>query len=99
VWVTREDDLWFGGENTDRNDVIPEKASYEPGDTARIQVRMPFRHATALVAVERGGVMQTRVVELNGKNQTVDLKVGDTWGPHVYVSVLVLRGRLRDVPW
>lgn len=99
VWVTREDDLWFGGENTDRIDVIPEKASYEPGDTARFQVRMPFRHATALVAVERGGVMQTRVVELNGKNPTVDLKVGDTWGPNVYVSVLALRGRLRDVPW
>ena len=99
VWATRGDDLWFGGENTDRIDVIPEKTSYEPGETARFQVRMPFRHATALVAVERGGVMETHVVELNGKNPTVDLKVGDTWGPNVYVSVLALRGRLREVPW
>ncbi|AGK50487.1 alpha-2-macroglobulin family protein [Burkholderia thailandensis MSMB121] len=99
VWVTREDELWFGGENTDRIDVIPEKTSYEPGETARFQVRMPFRYATALVAVERDGVIETHVVELNGKNPTVDLKVGDTWGPNVYVSVLALRGRLREVPW
>src|SRR6202034_1461429 len=47
VWVTREDELWFGGENTDRIDVLPEKTAYEPGDTARFQVRMPFRFATA----------------------------------------------------
>ncbi|AYZ62311.1 alpha-2-macroglobulin [Burkholderia multivorans] len=99
VWVTREDELWFGGDNTDRIDVIPEKTSYEPGETARFQVRMPFRYATALVAVERGGVMETHIVELNGKNPTVDLKVGDTWGPNVYVSVLALRGRIREVPW
>lgn len=99
VWVTREDELWFGGENTDRIDVIPEKTSYEPGETARFQVRMPFRYATALVAVERGGVMETHIVELNGKNPTVDLKVGESWGPNVYVSVLALRGRIREVPW
>ncbi|WP_323120401.1 alpha-2-macroglobulin family protein [Burkholderia alba] len=99
VWVTREDELWFGGDNTDRIDVIPEKTAYEPGDTARFQVRMPFRYATALVAVERGGVMETQVVKLNGKNPTIDLKVGESWGPNVYVSVLALRGRLREVPW
>ncbi|QSN60213.1 Ig-like domain-containing alpha-2-macroglobulin family protein [Caballeronia sp. M1242] len=99
VWVTREDELWFGGENTDRIDVLPEKTSYEPGETARFQVRMPFRSATALVAVEREGIVETHVAELNGKDPTIDLKVQDAWGPNVYVSVLALRGRLRDVPW
>ncbi|SAK86975.1 alpha-2-macroglobulin family protein [Caballeronia ptereochthonis] len=99
VWVTREDELWFGGENTDRIDVLPEKTSYEPGETARFQVRMPFRSATALVAVEREGIVETRVVELNGKDPTVELKVEDAWGPNVYVSVLALRGRIREVPW
>jgi len=99
VWVTRQDELWFGGENTDRIDVLPEKTSYEPGETARFQVRMPFRSATALVAVEREGIVETRVVELNGKDPTVELKVEETWGPNVYVSVLALRGRIREVPW
>ncbi|WP_175772257.1 MG2 domain-containing protein [Paraburkholderia phenazinium] len=99
VWVTREDELWFGGENTDRIDVLPEKPSYEPGETARFQVRMPFRFATALVAVEREGILETHVVQLDGKDPTVELKVNEAWGPNVYVSVLALRGRIHEVPW
>lgn len=99
VWVTRADELWFGGDNTDRIDVLPEKTSYEPGETARFQVRMPFRFATALVAVEREGIIDTRVVQLNGTDPTIELKVNEAWGPNVYVSVLALRGRIRDVPW
>ncbi|WP_406953022.1 alpha-2-macroglobulin family protein [Paraburkholderia guartelaensis] len=99
VWVTREDELWFGSENTDRIDVLPEKTSYEPGETARFQVRMPFRFATALVAVEREGIIETHVVQLDGRDPTVELKVSETWGPNVYVSVLALRGRIHEVPW
>ena len=99
VWVTREDELWFGGENTDRIDVLPEKTSYEPGETARFQVRMPFRFATALVAVEREGIIETHVVQLDGRDPTIQLKVSDQWGPNVYVSVLALRGRIHEVPW
>jgi uncharacterized protein YfaS (alpha-2-macroglobulin family) len=99
VWVTRQGELWFGGENHDRMDVLPEKRSYQPGETAAFQVRMPFRRATALVAVEREGVMHTEVVQLDGRDPTVRLKVQPDWGPNVYVSVLALRGRLYDVPW
>ena len=99
VWVTRQGELWFGGENTDRIDVLPEKKNYEPGEDAKFQVRMPFRFATALVSVEREGVIETQVVELNGQDPTVSVKVRPEWGPNVYVSVLALRGRLREVPW
>ncbi|MEG2631520.1 MAG: alpha-2-macroglobulin family protein, partial [Comamonas sp.] len=99
VWVTGKGEIWFGGEDHDRMDVLSERKSYEPGETARFQVRMPFRSATALVAVEREGVISTQVVELNGQNPTVELKIEESWGPNVYVSVLALRGRLREVPW
>ncbi|MBI2770044.1 MAG: alpha-2-macroglobulin [Burkholderiales bacterium] len=99
VWVTRQGELWFGGEDHDRIDVLPEKKSYQPGDTAKFQVRMPFRFATALVSVEREGIVQSQVVQLNGEDPTVSLQVKEGWGPNVYVSVLALRGRLREVPW
>ncbi|WP_050813914.1 MG2 domain-containing protein [Acidovorax sp. NO-1] len=99
VWVTRQGELWFGGEDHDRIDLLAEKKSYQPGETARFQVRMPFRFATALVAVEREGIIDTQVVQLNGQDPTVSLKVQPDWGPNVYVSVLALRGRLREVPW
>ena len=99
MYVTKQGELWFGGENTDRIDLLPEKKSYQPGETAKFQVRMPFRFATALVAVEREGIVQTEVVQLNGQDPTISLKIQEGWGPNVYVSVLVLRGRLREVPW
>lgn len=99
VYVTKQGELWFGGENHDRMDVLPEKKSYQPGETARFQVRMPFRFATALVAVEREGIVETQVVQLNGQDPTIQLKIKEGWGPNVYVSVLALRGRLREVPW
>ncbi len=99
VWVTRQGELWFGGEDHDRMDVLPEKKAYNPGETAKLQVRMPFRFATALVAVEREGIVDTQVVQLNGQDPTIHLQVKDGWGPNVYVSVLALRGRLREVPW
>ncbi|RIX77389.1 alpha-2-macroglobulin family protein [Acidovorax cavernicola] len=99
VYVTKQGELWFGGEDNDRIDVLPEKKSYQPGEVAKFQVRSPFRFATALVAVEREGVIETHVVQLDGKDPTVSLQVKPEWGPNAYISVLALRGRLREVPW
>ncbi len=99
VYVTKQGELWFGGEDNDRIDVLPEKKSYQPGEVAKFQVRSPFRFATALVAVEREGIIETHVVQLDGKDPTVTLQVKPEWGPNAYVSVLALRGRLREVPW
>ncbi|HEY3635459.1 MAG TPA: MG2 domain-containing protein [Caldimonas sp.] len=99
VWITKQGELWFAQDNDDRIDVLPEKKRYEPGETARLQVRMPFREASALVAVEREGVITTEVVTLRGDDPTVEVKIEPTWGPNVYVSVLALRGRIRETPW
>lgn len=99
VWVTGAGELWFGGENDDRIDIIPARKTWKPGETASFQVRMPFRHATALLAIEREGVLAARVLQLSGNDPTFDLKIEPQWDPNVYVSVLVLRGRLHEVPW
>ncbi|AYN21165.1 alpha-2-macroglobulin family protein [Alcaligenes aquatilis] len=99
VWVSGSGDMWFGGQNDDRIDVIPAKKTWAPGETAEFQVRMPFREATALVSVEREGVLQAQVVQLEGDSPNVSVEIKPEWGPNVYVSVLVLRGRLREVPW
>ncbi|MFT3857654.1 MAG: MG2 domain-containing protein [Aquabacterium sp.] len=99
VWVTRQGELWFGGDNQDRMDVIPERRNYEAGETAKLQVRSPFRHATALVAIERNGILETFTVDIDGKDPTIAVPVKAEWAPNVYVSVLAVRGRIREVPW
>ena len=99
VYVTRQGELWFAQDNDDRIDVLPERKRYEPGETARLQVRMPFREASALISVEREGILETRVVTLRGDDPTIELPIQRSWGPNVYVSVLALRGRIRETPW
>src|SRR3546814_16309553 len=75
VWLAGDDDWWFGGDNGDRMDVIPEKQEYKAGETARFQVRMPFRSAHALVTVEREGVLASYVTEISGKDPVIEVKM------------------------
>jgi len=94
IWVAGQDDWWFGGSTGDRMDLLPEKREYEAGETARFQVRMPFRKATALVTVEREGVMKSFVTTLDGRTPTIDVPIDGGYAPNVFVSVLAVRGRV-----
>lgn len=94
VWLAGEDEWWFGGDNGDRMDVIPEAKSYRSGETAKLQVRMPFRAATALVTVEREGVLSSFVTELSGKDPVISVPMPASYAPDVYVSVMAVRGRV-----
>ena len=55
---------------------------------------MPFREATALVTVEREGVLRGFVTTLSGKQPLVKLPIDAADAPNVYVSVLAVRGRI-----
>ncbi|MDZ7857330.1 alpha-2-macroglobulin family protein [Sphaerotilus sp.] len=106
VWVSLGGELWFEQDNDDRIDLLPEQRDLKPGDTARLQVRMPFREATVLVTVEREGVLDAKVVTLRGSDPVIEVPIpkastagASSWAPNVYVSALVLRGRIRHVPW
>ncbi len=94
VWLVGDDDWWFGGDNGDRMDVIPEKLEYKAGETAKFQVRMPFRDATALVTVEREGVLSSFVVGLAGKDPVIEVPMPGDYAPDVFVSVMAVRGRV-----
>ena len=98
-WVSGGGDLWFTAGNQDRIDVIPEKRSYAPGETARLQVRTPFREATALVSVEAGGIIDSFVMPLSRFSPVIELPVKGAWGPNVFVSVLLVRGRVQPLKW
>ena len=94
VWLAGKDAWWFGGDNGDRMDVIPEQTEYRAGENARFQVRMPFREATALVTVEREGVLSSFVTTLSGTDPVVTVPMPGTYAPNVFVSVLAVRGRV-----
>ena len=97
AWVAGKDEWWFDQKDGDRMDVLPERKRYEPGEAARLQVRMPFREATALVTVEREGVLDGFVTRLDGQAPVVEVPVKGEHAPNVYVSVLAVRGRVDDI--
>ncbi len=100
VWLAGDDAWWFGGDNGDRMDLIPEKLEYGANETARFQVRMPFREATALVTIEREGVIGSYVTQLSGTDPVIEVPMNGSYAPDVYVSVMAVRGRVTGwMPW
>ena len=97
VRVAGEEDSWFQAEDHDRIDILPDKKHYQAGETARLEIRMPFREATALVSVEREGVGEVLVRRVTGKNPVIEVPVLSRYAPNVFVSVLVVRGRVGEV--
>jgi uncharacterized protein YfaS (alpha-2-macroglobulin family) len=95
VFIPGAERQWFEGNDEDRIDLLPEHPQYQPGDSARLQVRMPFAEATALVAVEREGIIAASVIHLSGHNPVITLPVRD-YAPNVFVSVLAIRGRVGE---
>jgi hypothetical protein len=96
VWIAGKDEWWFEVGDHDRIDLLPEKKRYEPGEKAIFQVRMPFRSAVALITVEREGVMEAWVKKISGKKPVIEVPIKGSYAPNVFVSALVVRGRL---PW
>ncbi|HEV8717156.1 MAG TPA: MG2 domain-containing protein [Candidatus Binatia bacterium] len=98
VWIAGSQQWWFKAHDSDRIDLLPEKRRYEPGETVRLQVRMPFREATALVTVERnGGILEAAVVPLSGTEPVIEVPAKDYYAPNVFISALVVRGRVSEI--
>nr|WP_080634509.1 MG2 domain-containing protein [Leptospira weilii] len=94
VWITGKEDVWFAASDHDRMDLLPEKKTYQTGEKARFQVRMPFREATALVTVEREGILNSFIKTLSGKEPVIEIPIESSFAPNVFVSVLAVRGRV-----
>ena len=106
AWVSRGEAAWFEQDADDRIDLLPESREVEPGRSVRLQLRTPFARATALVTVEREGVIDARLVTVTAADPHITVKVpaeGDEhtagWSPNIVVSALLLRGRVREAPW
>lgn len=89
-------DSWWMPSDSDRIDLIPEKNRYEPNDTAKFVVRSPFAQATVLVTTEREGVLDSFVTEIKRDRPIIEVPLKGNYAPNIFVSVLVLRGRVGE---
>lgn len=79
-----------------RIDLIPERATYKPGETARLIVKSPWESATALLTVEREGIRSHRQFTLDSTQQTVSVPIGAEDIPNIYVSIVLVKGRTQQ---
>ena len=76
-----------------RIELVPERQTYKPGDTARIMIQSPWEQATALVTTEREGIRSHRQFALTSTQQSISIPITEADIPNVFVSVLLVKGR------
>ncbi len=95
VWVTGKDYVSWRRENNDRINLIADKVTYTPGETAEILIPSPYQGLHyALVTVERGGVLKHEVIQMTSNSQLYRLPLTADYVPNVYVSVVLFKGEL-----
>lgn len=83
----------WGRSDDDKVALTPSSTSYAPGETAKIMVQSPFEVATALISVEREGIISSRVEQVTGSTPQIDIPITEAHLPNIYVSVMLLNGR------
>lgn len=71
-------------------EVTPEKAVYQPGETARLLVQTPV-DARLLVTVERGKLLRHFFRDITVKEPVIEVPLEEGDGPAVYVSVFLVQ--------
>lgn len=84
AWERQEDDVI---------QLVSDKKTYRPGDTATVLIKSPYEKSRALVTLEREHVLERFVVELEGTAPTVQIPLTSRHLPNVYFSVMLLQGR------
>ncbi len=80
-------------DNNDRLVLVTDRKSYKPGDTAEILIPSPFQgSATALITLERGRILEHKVVTLTDNSTVYKLPITADYAPDVFFSVVIVKG-------
>ncbi|WP_129630087.1 Ig-like domain-containing protein [Candidatus Oscillochloris fontis] len=89
VWVAGGDAFW-GINDNNRVDLIADRTSYKPGDTAKILVTAPYKGSTALLTIEQAQVISHRIITLSGTSELIEVPISAEYAPNVYVSLVLI---------
>ncbi len=77
----------------DRLTLTTNKKTYKPNETALLLVQSPYESATALLTIEREGILEHKVFELKGTAPAIEIPIKEDYLPNIYVSVMLIKGR------
>ncbi|MHB2019324.1 MAG: Ig-like domain-containing protein, partial [Candidatus Xenobia bacterium] len=77
--------------------LIPDRKTYEPGQTAEVLVNAPFAPAEGLMTLRRAGLVRTQHLHLDKPFTTLKVPIEEAWMPDVTVQV-DLNGQVDGKP-
>ena len=93
IWVASSGQISWRQTNDRAFNLIADKDTYAPGDSAEILIAQPFTEKVyALITYERGHIYKQEVVQLEGNSTIYKLPISDEMAPIAYVSVTVISG-------
>ncbi|MGH2538325.1 MAG: Ig-like domain-containing protein [Candidatus Promineifilaceae bacterium] len=101
IWVTDPNfSDWRSDPFEKSMGLISDRVEYAPGDTAHILVQSPFRGPVkAWLTIERGLVIEQRVIDLEGANATLEVPITLEHAPNVFVTVTAVKGVDESSPF
>ncbi|MBL8942596.1 MAG: Ig-like domain-containing protein, partial [Myxococcales bacterium] len=88
--------VWDAGAER-RVDLVADKRTYAPGDTAKVLLRSPFTDARGIVVVEREGIATEIPVVVTGGAHAVEIPITEDMVGGVTLSAMLTRGR-TEIP-
>ncbi|HEY3579866.1 MAG TPA: MG2 domain-containing protein, partial [Pyrinomonadaceae bacterium] len=90
-WAPDKKGQWsdFSYENYDAKSIklVPDKKSYEPGQTAHVLAMLPTDGAHLLVTTELSEVLSARQIDATGRSIVIDVPIEKKYAPNVYLDV------------
>ncbi|MBA2544961.1 MAG: Ig-like domain-containing protein [Deltaproteobacteria bacterium] len=85
--VAQLDVPWWSRDDKKDLELVPDKATYRPGDRAKIEIKSAITPATAIVTFARQGVFAQKRIELASASTTVELPIEIGHIKNVFVQV------------
>ena len=99
LWVSSRTYIPWRQTNDRSFELIADKDSYNPGDTAKILIAQPFEgENVALITVERGHIYEKKVVTLENNSTVYELPITSDMAPVMYFSVMVVKAANGETP-
>jgi hypothetical protein len=84
---------WAVDPRDKRMDLVADRESYRPGDTAQILVKSPFEGpVNAWLTIERGDVIEQQIITLQSNSDVIEFPIRSSYAPNVFVTVHAVKG-------
>lgn len=94
-WAPERSGAWadFSYRYADENGIklVPDKKSYQPGETAHVLAILPQDHTHLLVTTELLNVMTARQIDAPGRSIVIDVPITSNYAPNMYLGVAFVR--------